>query len=1350
MRPDIAAAPAYPLSKAQWGWWLAQQLHPAVPVTVALYLDLEGDLDIATLAGCARRAAHEFESPQLRVRLIDGIPHQCVDATAQLPMDIVDLTGTPDPVAAARDRMRRDHTARLDPLTDRLTVAAVFTVAPHRHLLYLRSHHIALDGVGAAAVLRRTAELYRAATAAPGERESAAALGTGNGSAHTGPLSISQILDDEQAYQRSSRAEADRDYWREQLAGAREPVGLAGRVAAPQARPHQVSAALDDDTAQLLARAKAGYGATFPELTIAAFACFLARMTGATDLTLTLPVTARPTAALRRSASSMSNVVPLRLRDLDVTTVGGVVAQVRSTVIGALRHQRHRHEDIRHDHEALRDGFGPVVNVLGFTEPLRVGSLTGSVRLLALGPVTDLHVNGYQVGPDERSVCIDFQANPHCYRFETVVHWHRRFLDYFRSFLAAGRDCPAMALGGTVAVSVPHPTAGPTRLLPDLLCAAAVSDAVAVRDGQRARTYAELDKESSRWARLLLAHGAGPGTFVAVLAPRSLESVLALWAVAKSGACFVPMDPDEPAGRLRAIAANCGARWGLTVRSALPPAPYGDTSGTVPAAIEWFVLDDDTSPADKYPGTPVGDADRPRRLRAEHPAYLIHTSGTTGSPKGVVVGHRGLGPLIDHLLAQYGITANSVLLHSHTSIYDAHLLELLAAFAAGAQLVVAPPTVLAGAELAQLIRRVGCTVLQTAPAVLATMSPDDLPGVEVVAIGGEACPATVVREWAPRVRLYNGYGPTEATIMVTETAAPMTADEPVTIGRPLPGVFAVVLDARLRPVPQGARGELYLGGSCVAQCYLHDPVSTAARFVADPFNRGERLYRTGDLVSANLGGAFEFHGRLDNQIQLHGRRIEPAEIEAALLAQPEIAYATVIVTEAREPSARLAGYVVAASGATLDTGAVLRTLRGILPPSLIPGTLIELARLPLSGNGKIDRAALPAPRPAPRSTRLPQTELERLVADHIATAVGAERVGLDDDFFELGGNSLLGVGVSANLSAATNVPVTVRWLYTTPTVAALAQRIAAYDGHDTGDDALGTLLTLRHNGTRPPLFCVHSAVPLAWCYSGLASYLTDRPIYGLQATELADRAITIDDLVGHYLDTIYAVQPHGPYHLLGWSLGGQLAHALAVRLRADGATVAVLAMLDSVVVPAEAAPPPAPRMRDLLTHLLGDEPEDADAAPEVTAAEAAAELAGTARAFGAGLCADQLERLHRGYVAGTMLSHGYRPGTYDGDLLYFSATRGITALLDARIWRPHVTGKLIEHRIEATHAQLTNSDVVAVIGPLLDRHLTAVAQSPAADSETAPAELEPMERSGRHPAQAAQRSPTERRWRGRL
>ncbi|APE36504.1 hypothetical protein BOX37_24120 [Nocardia mangyaensis] len=1422
---DMAAP--IPLSPGQLRWWVAAQLAPEVPATIAMYLDLRGPLDPVKLAAATVSAAVALQSPQVRLCVRDGQPGQYLDPEVFTAPREIDLTGRADPVDEALRRMEADRLAPLDLCADPITVASLYRVAAGRWLLYLRSHHLVLDGVGAAALLRRTADIYsRGTDIGRGPRSGRARAG-----GDRAPLSIRELVEQEQRYRRSSRAEIDRSYWANEVAGPVDPVGLAGVPAPASARPHRVSACLDERTAALLARAMTRHDATFPELSAAAFTAFLARMADTDAITVSLPVAARPTAALRRSAGSVSNVVPLRVRGLATATVGDLITQVRLRVIGALRHQRCGYEDIqraRGETHVLRGGFGPVLNLLGATTALTLGPVTGHAHLLSLGPVEDLLVNAYQLGPD---TTIDFQANPARYDPATLAWYHRLFLTWLDTFLAADsstrlRDLSPstpplsvrtrrLSAGGATAPCVSPPAGSNTdgaergpanecprgtpfsgdhgafrlggtgdgthRVLGELFSAFDDSDAVAVVDDARSMTYRELAESAAQWARILLAHGAAPGEPVVMAIPRSLESVLAVRAIAAAGACLAPVDTTDPGERLHRIITSSGAVLGLTtmavahrlgvraivdgdhageqrtstnqatpsqaapalrrkgqpgarsVQGAKPPpqAPWEPQARLRGNGITWLVVDDPDTAArlGDFSVEPISEVDRDRRLSPDHPAYLIHTSGTTGAPKGVEVTHRGLGPLTDHLLDRYRTTPNSTVLHAHSPAFDAHLLELLAAFAAGARLVVEPPEVVAGVELARLIDAHTVTHLLTTPAVLATLAPEAVPSLETVVVGGETCPAELVALWAPRVRLHNGYGPTEATVMATQSAA-LVAGEPVTIGASLPGTRALLLDSRLRPAPAGARAELYLAGPGVAAGYVGDPAGTAARFVADPSGTGQRIYRTGDLVGPRADGGFEFLGRIDAQVCLRGRRVEPAEVEAALLADPAITHAAVDFANPGTPTARLIGYVVAAPGIPFDGSAALARLRTTLPAALVPAALVVLDQLPLTGNGKLDRDALPTP-PATHY-RAPETPLQQLIATRFATACATDQVGADDDFFALGGNSLLGVQVAAELAGSTGLPITVRWLYTAPTPSALAARITGYGADsDPGTDALATVLPLRRGGARPPLFCIHSAVPLAWCYAGLSHQITDRPVYGLQAPVLSGLpmldpddirttgrpalsapastdALTIAGLAETYAAEIGRVHPDGPIHLLGWSLGGQLAHAVAIRLHEQGRAVASLTMLDSVVIPDGAEPPPRPRMRDLLTHLLGDEPADADTLADLSAEQAASELATTGASLGSGLSAAQLTTLHAAYADGVRLSHGYRPGVFDGDLLYFCATEGMTGFLDARMWRPHVTGRLIEHPVATTHAQLTNADVVARIGPIIDQHLRTV------------------------------------------
>ena len=381
---------------------------------------------------------------------------------------------------------------------------------------------------------------------------------------------------------------------------------------------------------------------------------------------------------------------------------------------------------------------------------------------------------------------------------------------------------------------------------------------------------------------------------------------------------------------------------------------------------------------------------------------------------------------------------------------------------------------------------------------------------------------------------------------------------------------------------------------------------------------------------------------------------------------------------------------------------------------MIPAALVPLTAIPINpSSGKTDRSALPDPQVLARPAfRPPRSQIERTVAEAVAELTGQTDIGLDDNFFELGGNSLLAVELCQRLSEQTGTAVAMSWLFT-PTVQTLAAAIESAAACATSDvrvggSALNTILPLRGNGSGRPLICLHSAVPLAWCYTGLLRYVTDRPIYGLQSPAIdseSRRRRSVEELVEVYLHELVRMQPRGPYHLLGWSLGGQLAHALAVALRAQGHDVGLLVMFDSVAFTDGAAQPQSPTVRDLVTHLQGNEAEQSDSRP-LTLDEAVDLLAHTTGP-GRGLTRRQLERLHQGYVDCVGMSARYRPAPYDGDLLYFSARRGITGQLGSGMWRPYVAGQITEHSVDVTHAQMTNREALAVIGPILDAELNS-------------------------------------------
>ncbi|MGW4633965.1 amino acid adenylation domain-containing protein [Nocardia sp. NPDC004415] len=566
---------------------------------------------------------------------------------------------------------------------------------------------------------------------------------------------------------------------------------------------------------------------------------------------------------------------------------------------------------------------------------------------------------------------------------------------------------------------------------------------------QRELTYRELDEQSSQLARELIGRGVGPGDIVAVAITRSVESVLSVWAVAKTGAAYVPIDPAYPADRIAHIVTDSRAVLGLTT------AAHRDSLGDSTA---WLELDDPTLAAAvaARPAHAISYSDRVRTLDERHPAYLIYTSGSTGLPKGVAVTQAGLATMAA-IGRQYRIEAGARVTHLSSPSFDFSLMEMLFTFSAGATLVVVPPTVFGGVELADLVRREQVSHLLITPGALESVDVNAVETVRVVVTGGDKLGPELVDRWAAQGRsVFNAYGPTEATVMVT--TGEMVAGEPVTLGSVISGVAAFVLDARLRPVPAGVVGELYLAGPALAQGYLDRPGLTAERFVANPFGAdagapGGRLYRTGDLVRRNTSGDFEYLGRSDFQVKIRGLRIELGEIDNALTTHPDVDFAATLGRTLASGATSLVSYVLPRAGAAVTPAELTTHLAGLLPAYMVPAAVMLLDEIPLTPVGKLDRKALPEPTFTARAYRAPSTPVEEIVARVFADLLvpdDSEQVGADDDFFELGGNSLLAAQAVARIGTALETRVPVQLVFEASTVATLAARVESHIGVGTG------------------------------------------------------------------------------------------------------------------------------------------------------------------------------------------------------------------------------------------------------------------------------------------------------------
>jgi amino acid adenylation domain-containing protein/non-ribosomal peptide synthase protein (TIGR01720 family) len=792
-------------------------------------------------------------------------------------------------------------------------------------------------------------------------------------------------------------------------------------------------------TARRLAQVGRDRQATLFTTLVAAAQAYLARLTGGRDIAVGTVTSGRDRAETQGLVGFFVNTLVLRSRVEPDRPFPEFLADVRGTVLDAFAHQE-----------------APFERVVDEVQPVRDTSRTPLFQVMVVlqnAPAAGLDLPGVEVADVDtelRHAAFDLTfefAEAADGALDGVVTYNTdlfeaataaRMADQLTTLLTAVAEDPDRPVGALPLATDATlravldlgrgtaPEAAPATL-PELFerQAARTPDAVAVSDaGGRELTYADVECAANRLAHRLIAQGVGPEDIVALALPRGAATVVAQLAVAKAGGAFLPVDPDYPEQRREFMLRDAGARLVLAD----------------PAAV-WEADGPDTAPT---------DADRLAPLTVAHPAYTIYTSGSTGAPKGVVVTHTGLAAFASAAAARYDAGPGDRVLQFASPSFDASVLELCVSLLTGATLVTGEEGPLVGERLAQVLaeRRISHTLIP--PAALATVAPETaaaLPHLRTLIVGAEACPAHLVDRWAPGRRMINSYGPTEATVVATWTGPLAPGQGAPPIGGPAGATRVHVLDAALRPVPPGVTGELYVAGPGLARGYLGRPGLTAARFVADPFGApGERMYRTGDLARWDAEGRLRFAGRADDQVKLRGFRIEPGEIENALRGHPRVRDAVVVVRGGDgSGSARLVAYVVPAAPDQAPASELRDHLAGLLPPHMVPSAFVPLERLPLTPNGKTDRRALPEPGAAhtaagPRTA--PRTDTEKRIARIWADVLGVPEVGAHDNFFHLGGDSILSMQVVSRLRRD-GLHLATRDLFTHQTVAELAAVVAA-------------------------------------------------------------------------------------------------------------------------------------------------------------------------------------------------------------------------------------------------------------------------------------------------------------------
>ncbi|MGV0850691.1 amino acid adenylation domain-containing protein [Mycolicibacterium phlei] len=1041
-RPELI-----PLSFSQNRLWFLHQLQgPSATYNMPVGLRLKGSLNTEALGAALADVVGRHESLRTVYPAPDGIPRQVVVPAEQADFgwEVVDATGWSeaqlDEAIGAVVRHTFDLGSEI-PLRTKL-----FRVGDDEHVVVSVVHHIAADGLSVGPMVNDLGKAYLCRCAGMEPMWSDLPV-------QYADFTLWQRAQLGDLADENSPIAAQLAYWEDAL------TGMPERLALPTDRPYppvadqrgaSISTLWPTELQQRIARVAREHNATSFMVVQAALAVLLCRLSASSDVAVGFPIGGRRDPALDDLVGFFVNTLVLRVDVDGDPTVADLLAQVRARSLAAFENQDVPFEVIVERLNPTRSlTHHPLVQVMLSWQNLPAE--TSEQIALALG---DLEVTQIPVDTHTARVDLAFSLSERWTRagdptgigvmaefrtdvfdastIETLIERLRRVLEAMTAdprqrvssldLLDAAEHARLDELGNRAVLTRPAPA--PVSA-PELFAAqvAKAPDAVAVTCGDRSLTYRELDEASNRVAHWLSANGVRTGTCVALMLERSVEAVVTMLAALKTGAAYLAIDPALPAARVRFMLDDAAPVLVVTNADLRPR--LADC-----AADNISVVDIDDPAIDRQPTSALPWPD-PGNI-----AYLIYTSGTTGTPKGVAVTHANLIHLPES--THPALPANQAWTQCHSYAFDFSVWEIWAALLGGARLVIVPEWVVGSPDdFHALLVRERVNVLTQTPSAVAALSPQGLESTALL-LGGEACPAEVVDQWAPGRVVINAYGPTEITVYASMSAPLEPGSGAAPIGSPPSTQALFVLDERLRPVPVGVVGELYVAGRGVSIGYLGRPGLTSSRFVACPFGApGQRMYRTGDLVSWRPDGQLQYHGRADEQVKIRGYRIEPDEVRAALAEVDGVEQAVVIVREDRPGDKRLVGYFTG----TADPVRARMALAERLPAYMVPAAVMAIDAVPLTVNGKLDRRALPTPEYAVGEYRAPTTTAEELLAGIYADVLGVDRVGIDDSFFDLGGDSLSAMRLIAAVNAEFDADLPVRVLFEAPSVGQLAKRI---------------------------------------------------------------------------------------------------------------------------------------------------------------------------------------------------------------------------------------------------------------------------------------------------------------------
>jgi amino acid adenylation domain-containing protein len=1153
-----------PLTSYQLNVWFDQMLHPDLPLyNIGGYLRIRGPIVPAVLEMAFRQTVRKNDAFQIILHRGDLVPRQEFMENIPIEFPIIDLSQREDALQEALEWVRRDLLRPFDLFERPLFRYTLLRLSEDDYILSSCQHHIILDAYSVMLTLRCLTEQYNAIV---------------NG--EPGPDRYPRyrdFIDRDQNYTSSDRYHSDGRYWREKYRRIPEP--MFQRSYSPCTKGNKILSTTVEfipgpglyEEMMTFARA---HEVSLYHLALAGLYIYFSRTTSAGHFVFGQAIHSRSTPSLKRTMGQLANVNPLCLPFDDDINAEELFPLVRKELQATFRHYRYPLKEINRACGILEKGQSRLFDLAVSYERFEfLGHFNGSPTE-AVTYRTGYEQNALAVSFKEyvekdvridlifnRSAFEDFEIKSFesCYRVILNQMIHNPDLPLHRLDILPEEQRRMFLLDGNPSLE----EAGNNGCIHHLFeqQATLYPGSVALIQGRERMSYRQLNTTANSLAHALITSGVKPETLVGIFTERSMLMIAAVLAILKAGGAYVPLDPSHPKDRIAFMLRDAGVEFLLTTRDLLSRLPE---HGAKPILLDREAL--------------AGPRENPvTGVTGKNCAYVIYTSGSTGVPKGVMVEHRGVCNLIESLITLFGIERNSRVLQFASLCFDASVSEIFMALCGGAELYLETrERLLPGQQLLNRLKEYSITHVTLPPSALNNMPYADLPGLKTLIAAGEQCPAGVYRKWSANRRFINGYGPTEATVCAA--AAECRGDyQRLPIGRPIDNVSLYILDGRLRPVPLGVTGELFIGGLGLARGYLGRPELTEEKFIRNPFDDrpGSRLYRSGDLARYLQDGSVEYLGRTDHQVKIRGFRIELGEIEATLSKHPGITDCVVCVKESRTKQKRLVAYVVAEGDVAAE--ALQAYLALFLPEYMIPYSYVFLEKLPLSPNGKIDRNNLPEPEAKDRcsSHEGPKNRVEAKIVDIWSRFLDVDKIGANDGFFRLGGDSLLAARLVWEITREFGVDLPLAEVFERRTVRLLADyiedklkgRAPSYKWADAkgAPGEVPGVVGFHSSGTNRPFFCVNAGYGHVSSFGLLARHIPEQqPFYLLQPPAgLRLGTAGLKTLIEYYVDRLKTIQPRGPYRLGGYCAGGLIALEGARLLQKQGERIALLLLIET-------------------------------------------------------------------------------------------------------------------------------------------------------------------------------------------